>query len=96
MFSNQDIVHSASENESEEQNEMDMFKNDEKKDNSSLDIHTLNVDDLHEDIKEARRKEDKELRPAGSYISLYLLFFQRFLHEMMNFTIIPCVFELSS
>ena len=38
MFNNQDIVLSASENESEEQNEMEMFKNDEKKDNSSLDI----------------------------------------------------------
>jgi hypothetical protein len=38
MFNNQDIILSASENESEEQNEMDMFKNDEKKDNSSLDI----------------------------------------------------------
>lgn len=38
MFSNQDIVLSAPENESEEQKEMDMFKNDEKKDNSSLDI----------------------------------------------------------
>ena len=74
MFNNQETLLLASENESEEK-EMSMFKNPEKKDNSSLDIHTLNVDDLQEDIKEARRREDRELRPAGSYISLYLLFF---------------------
>jgi hypothetical protein len=58
-------------------------------------IKTLNVGDLREELEEQKFKKLRELTPSGSYLSLYLLLAQRFMHEMVNFTIIPCVFELT-
>lgn len=58
-------------------------------------IKSLNIGNLKDAMAEQRNKGLNELTPSGSYWSLYLLIVQRFLHEMINFTMIPCVFELT-
>ena len=49
----------------------------------------------HDIDKEKGGAARRELTPSGSYYQLYLLFLHHFCNEMVNFSIIPCVFELT-
>ena len=53
------------------------------------------MDKLHDDMEEQKAKKLRQLTPSGSYVSLFLLMAQTFLHTMINFSIIPCVFEFN-
>ena len=50
---------------------------------------------LKSDIDRVKGKSTRELVPSGSYFCLYLLFSHHLQHEIVNFTMIPCVFELT-
>ena len=64
-------------------------------DGSTFLIRTMNVIGLKNDIEDIRDKKPKELKACGSYVHIYLLFFSHLHVEMLNFTVIPCIFELT-